>query len=156
MSYFNSLSLQWKIIIIIVALLIVFYLYRKYSSRIQNLFQTKDINPEQITLPSGEVITVNTAADLPQSQKILLEGLAARLKKDIYGLNFLGFRDTEVYAEVAVLSDVEIDYIADHYKRYLTKGPSLYEDMSEENYSLFQDNEGFKNLLIKLEKTGNK
>lgn len=155
MNWFNGLSLQWKIILVIVILLVIFYLYRRYSSSIKNLFQPRDINKEQIVLANGEVITVGSAADLPQSQKNVLEKLAGDLKSDIYGLNIT--HNMALYISASSLSDAEVDYLAGYYKRNLTNGVSLYEDMNNEAYSCFvQDCTGVKNLLVKLEKTGNR
>lgn len=156
MKSFNSLSPTMKLVVIVIILLIVLYLYRKYATDIKNLFQPKEITPSNVILPDGSVIYVATTSDLPQSIKLNLEADASDLKKDIYGLNTGGYRDSALYTKVSGLSDVEIDYLADYYKRYLTNGTSLYEDMSGEQLSWFQDNAGFKNLLIKLEKTGNR
>ncbi len=155
MNWFNALSLQWKLILIVVFLLIVYLLYRRYSSVVKNLFQAKDINKEQIVLTNGQVITVGSAADLPQSQKNYLEDLAGKIKSDIYGLNIT--HQMDLYKTASGLSDAEIDYFAGYYKRNLTNGTSLYEDMDNEAYSCFvQDCTGVKNLLVKLEKTGNR
>lgn len=155
MNWFNGLSFQTKVILIIILLLVVYFLYRRYSTYIINLFQKKDINPEQIVLHDGTVITVNGIQDLPQSQKTVLENLAGKLKSDIYGLNIT--HEMELYEKAAALSDVEIDYLAKYYKTILTSGVSLYEDMDEEEFSCFIQNcTGAKNLIVKLEKTGNR
>jgi len=155
MNFLNSLSLQWKIILIVVIIIIIYLLYRKFGYRLKNLFQAKDIKSQQIILPNGEVVTVSTKSDIPASQKLILENLAEDLKKDIYGLNIT--HETELYKRASSLSDVEIDYLADYYKRYLTDGVSLYEDMNDEEYSCYvQDCTGVKSLLVKLEKTGNR
>lgn len=156
MNWFFNLSTRNQIIIIIFIVLILIFLYRRYGYRIKNLFQPKEINKETIKLINGQIVTVSSQADLPQSQKTYLENLAGRIKKDVKGTNALGYRDSAVYKEAAGLSDVEIDYMASYYKRYLTSGVSMYEDMSDEWLSYFQDNSGFNDLLIKLEKTGNR
>jgi len=155
MSWFNSLSFQWKIILVVIVALVIFYLYRKYSSSIKNLFQPKDISKQQVVLADGSVITVGSSSDLPSSQKEILKSLAEEIKTDIYGLNFT--HKMEAYKRASSLSDVEINYMADYYKRNLTNGVSLYEDMNNEAYSCFvQDCSGVKDLLVKLEKTGNR
>lgn len=156
MKFFNGLSPQGKIIFIVVLVILLIIIWRRYGYKVKNIFQTKEITTSTVTLQNGQVVTVSGIGDLPQSQRTYLEDLANKIKNDIYGLNWLGVRDTKIYEEANALSDVEIDYLATYYKRQLTSGTSLYEDMNNEYTSYFQDNTGFRNLINKLAKTGNK
>ncbi len=97
MNWFNGLSIQWKILIIVALLLILLYLKRKYWSSFMNLFQAKEITPSNVILPNGQVVVVSNSNDIPQSQKTVLEGLAGSIKNDIYGLNVGGYRNTALY-----------------------------------------------------------
>lgn len=155
MKWFKSLSPMWQLIVVFIVLLVIYFLYRKYSTDVRNLFQPRDITPSNIVLPDGSVVTVSTTADLPQSVKSSLEGLAGEIKTDIYGANLT--HEMELYKKASALSDVEIDYLASYYKRNLTNGVSLYEDMNNELVSCYvQDCSGWTLLLTKLEKTGNR
>lgn len=155
MNWFNSLSKMWQIIIVILVVLFVIYLYRQYGYKIKSLLQTKVITPSNVVLPDGSVVVVSSSADIPQAQRMVLEDLAGQIQKDIYGINFT--HNMELYKRASVLSDAEIDYLASYYKRNLTNGTSLYEDMDSELVSCYvQDCTGWQALILKLEKTGNR
>lgn len=156
MKWFLAQTFKTQIIIVIILIIILVFIWRRYGYKLENLFQKKEITESTVTLQNGQVVTVGGIKDLPQSQRTYLENLAGKIKTDIYGLNWLGGRDTSSYKEAAGLSDIEIEYLATYYKRQLTSGVSLYEDMNSEYTSYFQNNTGFRDLLNKLSKTGNK
>lgn len=151
---FDRLSTPTKLIIIAIVVLLLILIWRKYGGKIEKLFQKKTIDPMTVTLQNGQTVTLTTLADLPESQKRYLEGLSTALKKDIYGANIT--HKMELYSEAAQLSDVEVDYLAQYYKRN-AGGNSLYDDMNNELEScIIQDCSGWEQLIAKLEKTGNR
>lgn len=155
MKWFNQLDTKWRILIIIGIIILLIILWKKYGYLLQNLFVKKTINPSTVTLQNGQTVTLNSIADLPQTQKTYLEDLASKIFTDIQGLNVGGYHNVDLYKEAAGLSDVEIDYLAQYYKRDLASGVPLYKDISGESFSWFQDNTGVTTLLTKLKATGN-
>lgn len=155
LNWFNSLLWWQKVLLILAIILLIIYIYRRYSSQLRNIFQKKEIEPTTVTLQNGQTVTLTTISDLPDSQKKYLENLAGQLRDDIYGINVT--HNMDLYKQASVLSDVEIDYLAQYYKRTLTNGNSLWEDMDNELVSCYvQDCTGWKALVLKLEKTGNR
>lgn len=155
LNWFNSLTTIQKVLVIAGVILLIVFLFRRYSSQLRNIFQKKEIEPVTVTLQNGQTVTLTTIADLPDTQKKYLEDLAGKIRDDIYGINIT--HNMDLYKEGSVLSDVEIDYLAQYYKRNLTNGNSLWQDMSDELVSCYiQDCTGWKALNIKLEKTGNR
>lgn len=155
MNWFNSLSKMWQVVVVILLLLFVIYLYRQYGYKLKSLLQTKDIKTSTVVDENGDIIVVSSQSDLTESMKNNLQDLAGRIKQDIYGINIT--HDMDLYKKAAALSDAEIDYLASYYKRNMTNGTSLFEDMDNELVSCYvQDCSGWNDLFTKLQKTGNR
>lgn len=158
MKWFLSLDIKYQVLIIIVILLLIFFIWRKYGTKIRNLFQRKEITSKTVTLQDGTVVTLSNISDIPQKQRAYLEDLAGEIKRDIHLSGGNLSHEVVLYKEASSLSDVEIDYLAQYYKRNLTNGTSLYEDMDNEAeaFCYYQDCSGWKLLITRLEKTGNR
>lgn len=158
MKFFNSLSPQGKLITIIIVVLLIIYIWRKYGYRITGLFQKKEITKQTVVLQNGQTVELSSIADLPESQKVYIQSIADSINDDLTKGSYFGarLRNLSGYIKANSLSDVEIDYLASYYKSQLNSGTSLYHQMDGEWLSPIQDNSSFKELMNKLLKTGNK
>lgn len=115
-----------KQILWIVISLVVFFIARRNWWRVKALIQPRLINTE------------NGQTKVEPSREPYLQSLANKLHSDIYNTPLTG-HTTSIYKEADVLSDVELLSLSRFYKRSLTTGTSLYEDLSNEWFSIFSD-----------------
>lgn len=131
-----------KVIIWIIIGLVVFFVIRKNWWKIKSWIQPRDLNVE------GGQTTVEP------SRKPYLDALAKKLYDDIYNTPLTGHTEA-LYKEADVLSDVELLSLSRFYKRSLTQGVSLYEDINNERFSPFGSTiDAAGSLMAHLSKIG--
>lgn len=104
--------------------LVVFFIVRRNWWRVKALIAPRLINTE------------NGKTTVTPSREPYLQALANKIHSDIYNTPLSGHSEG-IYKEADVLSDVELLYLSRYYKRSLTLGTSIYEDLSNEWFSIF-------------------
>lgn len=118
---------NWKwIVLLIIAIFLILYIRRNWY-KIKRVFQVRDI-----TLEPGE------PEEVPVDREPYLKGLASQIYEDIEDTSFFGHK-TAVYKELNALSDTELLYVSKYYKRYISGGDTLYEDIEGENFLFVDD-----------------
>jgi len=115
---------NWKIIAIIIVVIIVYFVVKKNWYKYRHLFETPSISPDAVT-------GYTKPSDIPTDRKTQLEGMAKSLYNDMYDTPYSG-HNSDVYKAADVLSDVELIYLSQYYRRYLTRGNSLWLDISDD------------------------
>lgn len=134
-----------KVVYAIIAIIVAFLLYliiRKYWQQIALFFQPADIDWEP-----GE------SKVIPQARKAELKGLAADLYSDIYDTPTSGHTNS-LYIEADNLSDNELQWMAEYYRKQLTQGVYLYTDVDNEWFGLAYNFD--TKLMAHLAKVGEK
>lgn len=139
----TQLKPRSQITLIIVFALIFWIVMRKgdWTGKIdQALFAPTDIDHS-----CGE-------AKVSESRKDYLKDVASRLYDDIYDTSWFG-HDCSLYTEANGLCDEELVYVAEYYKKYLTSGTSIYNDLAGWNgeFTVFCS---FSPLMQHLSKIG--
>lgn len=136
----NSAFLQknWKTILtIIVVAILVIIIYRNWY-KIKRLFQSRDLD-----LEPGENLNIS-----PERTKYL-ENLASLIYTDIYDTPF-GGHTNKLYEEANALTDNELLFVSRYYKRQLSSGAWLYDDIDDEIFTTSVDTK----LMAHLAKIG--
>ena len=122
-DWFNNLSFQTKIITVIIIVVILWVLWRKYGYLFGQLTQARDI-----TFIEGENKTLT-----PQ-QESNIKDIAQKISKDIEDTPWTG-HEYDGYEKALALTDKELDFLATYYKKYLGNGTSLWEDIDTQIYA---------------------
>jgi len=139
------MDLKWKIVIAIAVIIILIIIWKKYSYKFSNLFQDRNVDFESST---------NTD-DISESRKTYLNSLASTIKSELYGVNVIGFgHNLDPFKEANSLSDIELLYLSRYYKRYLTNGTTLHEDIGSDFWGGNNEVEVSESLERHLEKIG--
>lgn len=131
-----------KLIIIISLLITVVIIFRRTDlwTRIKRLFLKKYVNydckPDSLRVDDD--------------RKQYLEALASKIYSDIYNTSVLFGHDCDVYEEANALCDEELIYVAQHYRKSLTRGISIKSDL-ETQFTLACD---FDIFIAHLSKVG--
>lgn len=112
-----------KIIIVIIVVIVAFFVIRNYLPQIKLYFQ-----PKNIDLQPGESVEIS------ETRKRYLESLAGRVYADIYSTSTFTGHDDSVYIEANAVTDNELLYMAGYYKKYLSSGVSMWQDIDDEAY----------------------
>lgn len=131
---------NWKTIVIIILIIIALIIIYRNWYKIKRLFQPRNIN-----LETGENISISP------ERKLFIENLASLIYKDIYDTPASG-HTTELYNQANALTDNELLYLSRYYKRQLSSGEWLYDDIDDEVFSW--GNNSDTNLLAHLAKIG--
>lgn len=111
---------NWKWMLVVIVLTIIYFTARKNWYRIKFWFQPRDIDVEE-----GEV--TNLSAEKEKE----LKDLARLIYTDIYDTPYTG-HDYDLYARALALSDTELLYMARFYRKSLTRGITMYDDLNNE------------------------
>jgi hypothetical protein len=122
MAWFNSLSFQWKIILVIVVILLLWLLWRKFGYKFQQLIQPRDIQ-----LLPGE------SGNLSSEQESNAKDIAQCIFNDIEDTPVSG-HEYDCYQQALDLTDKELNFVADYYKKYLATGKTLYKGIDSQYY----------------------
>lgn len=122
MNWFNSLSFQWKIILVVVIIFLLWLAWRKFGYKFQQLTQARDIQ-----LLPGET------PNLTPEEQGNAKDIAQKIYNDIEDTPVTG-HDYEGYESALKLTDKELNFLADYYKKYLSGGRSLYSDIDSQYY----------------------
>lgn len=122
MNWFNSISLQWKIIIIIVLILLVWLAWRKFGYKIEQLTQARDI-----TLLPGE------SKNLTSEQESNAKDVAQLVFNDIEDTPVTG-HEYSGYEQALLLTDKELNFMADYYKKFLGNSETMYKAIDTQYY----------------------
>lgn len=141
-----------KIVIIVLFILLIYHLVKKYGSWLKDKFQSSDINYQEGETPNNAGYTVGQGNS--EAGRLKLEQIAEQLYSDIYDTPVLTGHNSSPYLMALTLSDNDLKYLADHYKKYLTKGTSLFKDIDDEIYGLGVDYDS--RLKARLTKIGAK
>lgn len=125
----------WLIIGGAVLLILV---YRNWD-RIMRFFQKRNID-----FLEGEDVIISPV------RKSQIEGISQRLYNDIYDTPITG-HNTGPYNDAIALTDNELLYMSGYYRRFLTRGESLKDDISSEIYTFTDVN---NKLIARLNKIG--
>lgn len=122
MNWFNGLSFQVKIIVVVAIVIVIWLLWRKFGYKLGQLTQARDIQ----VIP-GEITT------LTAQQNSDLKDAAQAIYNDIEDTPFTG-HNYEPYTRAQSLTDTELNFLADYYKKYLGGGTSLYRAIDGQYY----------------------
>lgn len=122
MSWFNGLSITWKIIIIVAIIVVVYLVYKKTRTKFVELTQ-----PKEIVLLPGE--SKNISAQKREDIKTIASGIF----NDIEDTSITG-HSYDSYDQALLLTDNELAFMADYYKTYLSIGKSLYAEIDTQYY----------------------
>jgi len=128
-----GLPLVVKSIILLLIILSIYLLIKKYGAWFKDKFQTSDISYKDGETPNNAGYTAGNG-NVDQGRAILKD-LAELIYNDIYDTPVFSPRNIAAYNAVYSLSDNDLKYLSVYYKDYLTKGTWLYEDMSNEVYA---------------------
>lgn len=132
------LQKNWKTILtIIVVIILVIIIYRNWY-KIKRLFQGRDLD-----LEPGENLNIS-----PERTKYL-ENLAILIYADIYDTPITGHKSS-LYEEANALTDNELLFVSRYYKRQLSSGVWLYDDLEDEVFASDVDTK----LMTHLAKIG--
>lgn len=146
-----GLPMVAKIIIIFLLALAIYYLVKKYGGWLKDKFQSSDINYQPGETPNNAGYTAG-GGDIGAGKEYI-ENIAGDLYADIYDTPWNGHSYTP-YIQALGLSDSDLKYLAYHYKKYLTKGASLFVDIDDE---IFAPGISFdSDLMARLTKIGEK
>ena len=130
---------NWKwIVLLLIAILLIAYIRRNWY-KFSQLFHPRDID-----LEPGETLEIT-----PEREKYI-ESIAQRLYSDIYNTPWTG-HNGDIYEEALGLTDNELFYMTKFYKRSVSGGNSLAEDIQGELYP-FTDSP--TTLMARLNKIG--
>lgn len=146
-----GLPMVAKIIIIFLLALLIYYLVKKYGGWLRDKFQSSDINYKEGENPNNAGYTAG-GGDIGAGKEYI-ERIAGELYADIYDTPWTGHSYTP-YLQALGLSDNDLKYLADHYKKYLTKGTSLFVDIDDEVFAPGQSLDS--DLMARLTKIGAK
>lgn len=122
MNWFNGISLQWKILIIIVLILLVWLAWRKFGYKIEQLTQARDV-----TLLPGE------SKNLTPEQESNAKDIAQMIFNDIEDTSVTG-HDYDGYDQALLLTDKELNFMADYYKKFLGNGETMHKAIDSQYY----------------------
>ena len=121
-QWFNGLSFQMKILVIVIIVIIIWLLWRKYGYKLEQLTQARDIQ----VLP-GEVVKLTSI------QQSNIKDIGQVIENDINDTPITG-HVYDGYTKALALTDTELFFLADYYKKYLGNGTSLWRDIDSQYY----------------------
>lgn len=121
-QWFSGLSFQVKLIVIISLIILIWLAWRKWGYKIEQLTQARDIQvlPGENKVLSSEQIS-NT------------KDIAQAIFNDIEDTPITG-HDYDGYDRALLLTDSELNFMADYYRKYLGNGKSMYQDINGQYY----------------------
>lgn len=136
------MSNRTKLILILLIVLVAYIIARRLDlfTKIRRLFIKKYINYDCIPNESGRV---------SDDRKQFLESVASKIYSDIYNTPYTG-HDCTLYESAYDLCDEELQYVAQHYRKALSRGSSIVQDLGEE-FTLVCD---FDIFIARLQKIG--
>lgn len=138
---FLAFIIRYKWVILgIIVLIVVIVVLRKNWYKVKHLLHPRDINFE-----TGENLVIS------EQRKDIIELLARNLYKDLYDTSAWGGHNTELYKQALALTDNELLYLSRFYKRYITNGNTLWEDIDDDYFPLTRVN---TDLMARLAKIG--
>lgn len=146
-----GLPLMIKAIILLLLIILIYFLVKKYGDWLKDKFQSSDINYQQGETPNNAGYTAG-GGNIGAGREYI-EKIASSLYSDIYETPWTGHEYT-YYIQALGLSDNDLRYLADHYKKYLTKGTSLFDDIDNEVFAPGVTLDG--DLMARLTKIGAK
>ncbi len=130
---------------IVIGVIILGLIARNKWDDLSRWFQPGDIDVE----PGG----ASSTKDIPDSRKVELKALANLLYADIYDTPFWGGHTISLYEEANDLPDIQLKYLSEYYRKKLTRGNWLEEDIDGE---LFTTSDINTRLMAHLAKIGQK
>lgn len=121
-NWFNALSFQGKLIVVVILILLIWLLWRKFGYKFQQLTQARDIQ----LLPGEDSL-------LTSEQRSNAKDIAQCIYNDIEDTPITG-HDYDCYEQALALTDLELNFLADYYKKYLASGKTLYKDIDSQYY----------------------
>lgn len=135
------LSARTKMILIIVGIIVLIIIVKRTDliTRIRRLFTRRYINYD----------CTPTNAKVSDSRIAYLEGIASQIYDDIYNTPYTGHNCT-LYQTANALCDEELVYVAQHYRKALSRGTSIVQDLQGQ-WTFFCD---FDTFIAHLQKVG--
>lgn len=132
-----------RLVIIIIVAIILYYVIKQFDliNRIKRLFEPRFI--DYSCNPTGGTMKI---AD---NRIAYLNNVAQRIYDDIYNTPYTG-HDCKLYTEANQLCDEELAYVAQQYRKALTRGLSIYTDLDSQ-WTIACD---FDSLRAHLSKVG--
>jgi hypothetical protein len=125
---------------IVIGLILFFFIKKRY-----NIWRLKASN----TFIKDRDYQVDETGNVIAVRKEEMENLAQKLYTEIYGWGSWFNSDNDIYEEVYALNDQDLEFMAKYYKNYITRGNTLYEDITSE-YVVSSINEQIAARLLAL------
>jgi hypothetical protein len=122
MNWFKMLPWQFKLAIIIAIILLIWLAWRKFGYKVGQLTQARDI-----TLLPGE------SKNLTSEQESNAKDIAQFIFNDIEDTPITG-HDYSSYDQALLLTDKEMNFMADYYKKFLGNGETMYKAIDSQYY----------------------
>lgn len=130
---------NWKAILTVIIVIILIYVLKQNWDKIKHIFQARSVQTV-----AGE--STNISAD----RKNYINSLGSGLYNDLYHTSILGHTE-ELYTKALGLSDTELIYLSQYYRSYLSRGNSLYKDLSNDYFLPGSDGD---KLQVRLSQVG--
>lgn len=135
------------------AIIILIIIIISQWSNIRSWFKKKT-QKEDITLTEDEIVRLEEfGSALSNDTKDRLKQLAQLLHSDIYDTPISG-HDHDLYTQALNLTDTELKFMAEYYRKYISGGVYLEEDIDNEIFSPFTNIDS--RLMAKLSTIGEK
>lgn len=121
-QWFSGLSFQVKIIVVIAIIILIWILWRKFGYKLGQLTQARDIQ----TLPGENSIMSN-------EQISKAKDIAQGIFNDIEDTPITG-HVYDSYDQALLLTDTELNFAADYYRKYLGNGVSMHKGIDSQYY----------------------
>lgn len=123
MKWFNSLDTKYKVLIVIAILIILYVLHRYIAPKIKKATQKQDT----VFIP-GET------SDLSPQQQSSIKLIGLHIFNDIQDTSVTG-HTYKPYQDALLLTDNELHFLAQYYKRYLSSSSeTLHDDIDSQVY----------------------
>lgn len=133
----------------LVAFILLLVIIKKWSN-IRGWIK-RSIQPEDIDLTPEERARLEANSEtLSSERKSEMEAFAQELYAEIQGASY----GTSLYEKLLKLSDTEVKYLSKYYRKHISGGTYLYQDVDEEWFSPFTDIDG--RVMARLAKVGEK
>ena len=131
----------WIGLAALIALIILNRQWDNIKSGLKRLTQRKDIVRTEEEIAAG---------DISEERKRELEDFAQELYAEIQGAS----AGTGLYSKLLTFTDLEVEYLSKYYRKHISGGVYLYEDVDEEWFSPFTNIDG--RVMARLAKVGEK
>ncbi len=134
---------------ILIILIIVVNQWSNIRGWIKRKTQKQDID----LTPDEKILVAEGKKPLTDAKEAYLKSLAQLLHSDIYDTPITG-HNSDLYIETNGLSDTELRFMSEYYRKYITKGEYLATDIDNEIYSPFTNIDSL--IMARLAKVGEK